>query len=101
MVADPDGRAAVSATGGPFLATGGTGDVLTGTIAALLAKKLSSFDAAMAGAFVHGVAGRIAAAEHGEGTMASDVAEQLPAAVAVVRGELPGPWLAWAGLPLE
>ena len=101
VVADPDGRAVVSATGGPFLATGGTGDVLTGTIAALLAKKLSSFDAAMAGAFVHGVAGRIAAAEHGEGTMASDVAEQLPAAVAVVRGELPGPWLAWAGLPLE
>jgi ADP-dependent NAD(P)H-hydrate dehydratase / NAD(P)H-hydrate epimerase len=82
VIVDPEGRAAVTATGGPFLATGGTGDVLTGTIAALLAKKLTPFDAAMVGAYVHGLAGRLAAARHGEGSMASDVATQLGPAFA-------------------
>jgi NAD(P)H-hydrate epimerase len=100
VVSDPDGRSSVNATGGPFLATGGTGDVLTGTIAALLAKKLIAFDAAMAGAFVHGLAGRIAASQHGEGTMASDVSAQLPLAIAVVRGRADGHWLASAELPV-
>jgi ADP-dependent NAD(P)H-hydrate dehydratase / NAD(P)H-hydrate epimerase len=100
VVADPDGTAAVNATGGPFLATGGTGDVLTGTIAALLGKKLPPFDAAVAGAFLHGLAGRIAADRHGEGTVASDVAAALPVAVAAVRGHAAGPWFGSIDLPV-
>jgi ADP-dependent NAD(P)H-hydrate dehydratase / NAD(P)H-hydrate epimerase len=82
VVAQPDGRATVNPTGGPYLATGGTGDVLTGTIAALLARGLQPADAAMAGAFVHGLAGRLAADEVGEGVVASDLLSWLPRAIA-------------------
>jgi ADP-dependent NAD(P)H-hydrate dehydratase / NAD(P)H-hydrate epimerase len=84
VIANPDGRAVVNPTGGPFLATGGTGDVLTGAVAAFLAKKLTTFDAAMLAAYVHGAAGRLAAAEAGEGVMASDVAAWLPIALAAL-----------------
>ena len=81
VVARPDGMAFVNPTGGPYLATGGTCDVLTGAIAAFLARGLDPADAAILGAYVHGVAGRLAAIDHGEGTMASDVASQLPRAL--------------------
>jgi ADP-dependent NAD(P)H-hydrate dehydratase / NAD(P)H-hydrate epimerase len=80
VVASPDGRVLVNATGGPFLATGGTGDVLTGTIAALIARGADPWLAAGAAAHVHGTAGRMAAAELGEGTIAGDVLERIPAA---------------------
>lgn len=78
VIAEPGGRAIVSPTGGPFLATGGTGDVLTGAAAALMARGVSPADAALVGAFSHGLAGRLASDEMGEGTMASDVAARLP-----------------------
>jgi ADP-dependent NAD(P)H-hydrate dehydratase / NAD(P)H-hydrate epimerase len=81
VVARPDGTVFVNATGGPYLATGGTGDVLTGAIAAFLARGLEPADAAILGAYAHGVAGRAAAAERGEGTVASDVAAELPHAL--------------------
>jgi NAD(P)H-hydrate epimerase len=67
----------VNPTGGPFLATGGTGDVLTGMIAGLLARRLAPADAASAAAFVHGVAGSAAAEVSGEGTTAGDVLERV------------------------
>jgi hydroxyethylthiazole kinase-like uncharacterized protein yjeF len=89
VVARPDGMAFVNPTGGPYLATGGTGDVLTGAIAAFLARGLDPADAAILGAYVHGVAGRLAAIDHGEGTMASDVASQLPRALVNVSMEAP------------
>ncbi|MDQ3981647.1 MAG: NAD(P)H-hydrate dehydratase [Actinomycetota bacterium] len=60
-------------TGGPDLATAGTGDVLTGAVAALLAAGLDPFDAAWCAAYVHGVAGEMA----GRGALAWDVAEAL------------------------
>jgi ADP-dependent NAD(P)H-hydrate dehydratase / NAD(P)H-hydrate epimerase len=85
LVAAPDGHAYVNPTGGPALATGGTGDVLTGTVAALLARGLAPQYAAAAGAFVHGTAGDLAAERTGEGTVASDVAALLPGAIAAVR----------------
>jgi NAD(P)H-hydrate epimerase len=81
VVAAPDGRALISPTGGPFLATGGTGDVLTGVIAAFVARGVEPFLAAGAGAYVHGVAGGLAADELGDGTTAGDVLERVPAAV--------------------
>ena len=85
VVAEPSGRAFVNPTGGPSLATGGTGDVLTGTVAAFLARGLEPGPAAAAAAFVQGLAGDLAGEELGEGTTASDVAARLPAALAAVR----------------
>jgi hydroxyethylthiazole kinase-like uncharacterized protein yjeF len=85
VVADPHGRATVNSTGGPYLASGGTGDVLTGTVAALLARGLRPADAAMAGTYIHGLAGRLAADEFGEDVVASDLLPQLPRAIASVR----------------
>jgi NAD(P)H-hydrate epimerase len=80
VVARPDGRVTVNPTGGPSLATAGTGDVLTGTVAAWLARGLEPSDAAMVGAFVHGTAGDLAGAELGDGVTADDVAGRLAVA---------------------
>ncbi len=81
LVADPDGRVAVSAGGSPALATAGTGDVLSGVVAAMLAKGLGPFTAACAGVHLHGEAGAWAGRERGaEGVIARDVIEALPQA---------------------
>ncbi len=82
IVAEPGGRAAISRGGAPALATAGTGDVLSGVIAALLAKRMDPFHAACAGVFVHAAAGRLAAEAIGpEGVIARDVIEALPRAL--------------------
>jgi len=62
VVADPDGRVFVNPTGTPWLATAGSGDVLSGLIASLLAAGLAPGEAAAVGAYVHGVAGQVASA---------------------------------------
>ena len=81
VVAAPDGRAAFNATGNAGMATGGTGDALTGIIGALLARGLPGFDAARLGTYVHGDAGDVAAARFGEdGLIAGDVIDALPEA---------------------
>jgi len=81
LVAEPAGRVAVSPGGAPALATAGTGDVLSGTIGAVLAKGLPAFDAACAGVALHAEAGRRAAGVHGPDTViASDVIAALAAA---------------------
>lgn len=68
-------------TGNPGLATGGTGDVLTGSLAALLAQGLAPLAAARLAAFVHGLAGDLAAAELGQVSLvASDLVSWLPRA---------------------
>lgn len=73
IITDGD-RVAVNRTGNPGLATGGTGDVLTGLIAALLAQGLEPFEAAQLGAHLHGLAGDLAAAELSQpGLIASDL----------------------------
>ena len=65
----------------PALASGGTGDVLTGVIGSLLAQGLSPFDAASCGVYLHGKAAEIVAANQGvTGVLASEVSEALPAA---------------------
>jgi len=82
IVAQPDGRVAVSRGGAPALATAGTGDVLSGVIGAFLSKRMDPFQAACAGVFVHVAAGRQAAAKIGpEGVIASDVIDALPRAI--------------------
>lgn len=82
IVADPAGRAAVNALAAPALATAGTGDVLCGVLAALLAKRMDAFTAACAAVYLHARAGRLAAERAGspEGVIASDVVACLPAA---------------------
>jgi ADP-dependent NAD(P)H-hydrate dehydratase / NAD(P)H-hydrate epimerase len=80
VVAAPEGRVLVNPTGGPSLATGGTGDVLTGMIAALVARGADPWLAAGAAAYVHGTAGRLAGADLGDGTTAGDVLDRVPAA---------------------
>jgi NAD(P)H-hydrate epimerase len=74
-------RVSVNQTGNPGMATGGTGDVLTGVITALLCQGLSPFDAARLGVHVHGLAGDLAARALGQVSLiASDVIDFLPAA---------------------
>jgi len=82
LVADGH-RLAVSAGGSPGLATAGTGDVLSGTIGALLARGMDPFAATCAGVHAHQVAGRIAARRLGaaESVIATDVVAALPAAL--------------------
>lgn len=81
VVAGPDGDAVIVTTGDARLATAGSGDVLTGVIGALLAQGVEPFDAAVLGAWVHGMAGRRAMAV---GAVASD----LPVLVAAVASDL-------------
>ncbi|MDK2854889.1 MAG: ADP-dependent NAD(P)H-hydrate dehydratase / NAD(P)H-hydrate epimerase [Bacillota bacterium] len=93
VIAAPDGTCYINPTGNPGLATGGTGDVLTGVIAALLAQGLEPVQAAAAGVFLHGLAGDLAAERVGgeRGLVAGDVLSALPSALAaVLRGEACG-----------
>ena len=74
-----DGRRLyINTTGNPGMATGGSGDVLTGVIAALIAQKMDPFDAACLGVYAHGLAGDIARDQNGEvGLIAGDIVNSL------------------------
>jgi NAD(P)H-hydrate epimerase len=89
LVCDPNGRVAINPTGNPGMATGGSGDVLTGLIAALIAQGLEPYAAARVGVFLHGEAGDVAATVVGEiSLIASDIIAALPDAFAgCVRDE--------------
>jgi NAD(P)H-hydrate epimerase len=77
-----DALCSVNPTGGPALATGGSGDVLAGVIGALLAQGLSAGDAARAGVFVHGAAGDALAQRHGDrGVLSSDLPEAIATSI--------------------
>ncbi len=76
VIATPEGDARINPTGGPGLATGGTGDVLAGVIGALLGQGLGAFDAASLGAYLHGMAGE----ERAVGLAAQEIAAGIPAA---------------------
>ena len=95
VIAEPDGRASICPIALPALASGGTGDALTGVIAGFLAQGLAIGDAVRAGVYVHGVAGALAAASNGDGAsgmLASDLIDHIPAATGQIRrGESPPP----------
>jgi NAD(P)H-hydrate epimerase len=85
-VAAPDGSCWFNTTGNPGMATGGTGDVLTGILTGLLAQGYSSFDAARLGVYLHGLAGDLAAADfQQEAMIAGDVIEYLGKAFKKLR----------------
>ncbi|HEX5365221.1 MAG TPA: NAD(P)H-hydrate dehydratase [Acidimicrobiales bacterium] len=90
VVAHPDGRARLSLAGDARLATAGTGDVLSGIVGALLARGMDAFDAAAAGAWLHGYAAGLGPRQ---GMVASDVVDALPRAqdkLAEEAGRRPG-----------
>jgi NAD(P)H-hydrate epimerase len=79
LVATPSGRLHVNLQGNPGMATGGSGDVLTGLLGGFLGQGLSAEDAARAAVYVHGLAGDIAAwASSQQGMIASDIVDCLP-----------------------
>jgi NAD(P)H-hydrate epimerase len=81
VVAAPSGAIYINPTGNPGMATAGSGDVLTGVVAALIAQGLEPARAAAAGAHIHGLAGDRAAREKGMmGMVAGDILSALPAA---------------------
>ena len=80
-VASPEGEVYVNTTGNPGMATGGSGDVLTGVVLALLAQHFTPLQAAVAAVYVHGLAGDLAASRLGEiSLLASDIVDTLPEA---------------------
>jgi ADP-dependent NAD(P)H-hydrate dehydratase / NAD(P)H-hydrate epimerase len=82
LIATPDGTARINPTGNPGMATGGSGDVLSGMIASLIVQEKDIAGAAAAAVYVHGLSGDIGAARLGErGLIAGDLIRHLPAAL--------------------
>lgn len=82
IIATSDGSVYINPTGNPGMATGGSGDVLTGIIGSFLAQRYSTLNAAIFGTFLHGFAGDIAKEELGEnGITATDILNSVPTAI--------------------
>ncbi len=82
VIAAPDGRSILMPFANPALAMAGSGDVLAGTIAAMVSQGLKPFEAAMCGAYLHGVSGELARREIGSaGILAGDLLRFLPQAI--------------------
>jgi NAD(P)H-hydrate epimerase len=90
VVAGPDGPVLLNPTGNPGMASGGTGDVLTGMVGAFLARGLPPVTALSCATYLHGLAGDLAAGTRGEdGLIASDVIDAIPAAFQRVQAGAP------------
>ena len=90
VISHYDGRTVLNMTGGPALATAGTGDVLLGTIAAFWSDNLKKpFDATATAVYLHGLAGDVAAEKFGEkSVIASDVVEILPEVIKIAQEKI-------------
>ncbi len=87
VVAGPDGKIFINLTGNPGMATAGTGDVLTGMIAALMGQGFSRWDAARFGVYLHGLAGDFSSRKKGEASLiAGDLLNFLPETIRKIRG---------------
>jgi hydroxyethylthiazole kinase-like uncharacterized protein yjeF len=85
VIATPEGRVYINPTGNPGMATGGTGDVLTGMIAAWLAQLLDADAACRLAVFLHGAAGDLAEAKQGQvGMIATDLLDNLSEALKIL-----------------
>lgn len=81
IIATPDGEIYINATGGPELAKGGTGDVLTGMITGLLAQKLPALDSIIIGVYLHGLAGSLASFPSNYSTLATEIIDNIGKAI--------------------
>jgi NAD(P)H-hydrate epimerase len=91
LICSAEGEVYVSSTGNEGMASGGTGDVLTGIIGALLALGLAPVDAALCGAFVHGLAGDLARDDVGTfGLSATDLIHYLPEVFLLLKDDISG-----------
>jgi len=89
VIASPDGKSAICPTANPGLASAGTGDVLSGAIAGLLAQGLSLFDAAACGVYLHSQAGEMVKARLGDaGMIATDLLPELPLVIKRLKEDL-------------
>lgn len=89
-IACPDGTCWFNSTGNPGMATGGSGDVLTGLLTGLLAQRYTPLETCLLGVYWHGLAGDLAAAKHGQPCMtAGDVVEHLGEAYQRLCGHQP------------
>ncbi len=85
VVASPAGKMSINPTGNPGMATGGTGDVLTGIIAALIGQRMSPYESAKFGVYLHGLAGDLASKAVGEVSLvAGDLLDYLPKSIQMV-----------------
>jgi NAD(P)H-hydrate epimerase len=95
IVANPEGEAWVNPTGNPGMATGGTGDILTGIVAGMLAQHPQcEFESVLAAVYLHGLAGDIACEHLGEQALvATDLVKALPEAFQRVQAEAGEKWV--------
>ncbi len=86
IIADPDGKTFINSTGNPGMATGGTGDVLTGMISGFLSQNKNPLSACILGVYMHGLAGDIAASEKGQHSLiATDIIDKISAAFHAIK----------------
>ena len=99
LIAEPDGKVWVNTTGNPGMATGGTGDILTGMAAGLMAQyPVNRLRAVLGAVYLHGLAGDIMREKVGElPLIATDLLRGLPEAIARVRNHGPGDPVTWPG----
>lgn len=89
IVSNPEGNTFINTTGNPGMATGGSGDVLTGIISSLIGQKVDPFHAAALAVYIHGLSGDLASKNKGlHGLIAGDIIEYLPQAFKEVNNEM-------------